>query len=65
LALAVVLVGASPSALAEIQKTGPEVWPGKFKVSVYPLAGQFGFTGNEASGYKFIADFAGLIKDMD
>jgi hypothetical protein len=65
LTLAVALSLISASALADIQKSGPEQWPGKFQVTVHPISGQAGFTGNEPSGYRFNADFAGLVKDMD
>lgn len=64
-ALAFAVVGAPLVSSADIQKTGPEVWPGKFQVSAYVLSGQIGFSGNEPSGYKFIADFAGRLKDFD
>jgi hypothetical protein len=57
-------VAAAP-ARGEIQKSGPQVWPGKLQVGVHPFGGQFGFTGNEASGYKLTADIAGLLKEFD
>ncbi len=52
-------------ARAEIQKSGQEVWPGKFQVGAHILGGQFGWTGFEASGWRLDVDFAGKIKDFD
>jgi hypothetical protein len=48
-----------------IQKSGPQTWPGKFQVGAHVIGGQFGFTGNEASGLRFDFDFAGRLKDFD
>lgn len=52
------------TAHAEIQKSGSEVFPGKFAVGVHPLGVQAGFNG-PTSGYKLNFDFAGLIKSTD
>jgi hypothetical protein len=63
LALVVALL---PSlARADIQKSGPEEFPGKFQVGFHPLGGQTGFNLNSVSGYKLTADFSGLLKSMD
>jgi hypothetical protein len=50
---------------AEIQKSGSEVWPGKFMVGFHPIGGQAAFDGFSTGGYKLSADFSGLIKPMD
>jgi hypothetical protein len=66
-ALAVALSAAlSTTAHADgIQKSGMETWPGKFQVGVHVLGGQFGFTGNEPSGFRLDFDFAGRLKEFD
>ena len=64
LAVALVAALAAPAA-AEIQKSGPEVWPGKFQVGAHVIGGQFGWTGFEASGFRLDFDFAGRVKDFD
>lgn len=64
LAVALVAALAAP-ARADIQKSGPEVFPGKFQVGAHVIGGQFGFTGFEASGWRLNVDFAGKIKDFD
>jgi hypothetical protein len=59
--LVVLLLAPSLAHAAEVQKSGPEVWPGKFQVGFHPLGWQTGFNGNSVSGYKLTADFSGLI----
>src|SRR5262245_33211698 len=53
------------AARAEIQKSGPQKWPGKLQLTVHPLGGQIGFNGDAFSGYHLSADIAGLIKEFD
>ena len=66
-ALLVVLASAlfASTAMAEIQKEGSEVWPGKVQIGVHPLGGQIGFNGNSVSGYKLAFDVAGLVAPLD
>jgi hypothetical protein len=53
-------------ARAQIQTSGPEVWPGKLQVGVHPIGGQYGFNDNrEPSGYRGTVDIAGLLKQFD
>jgi hypothetical protein len=59
-----VLALAAP-ARADIQKSGPEVFPGKFQVGAHIIGGQFGFTGFEASGWRLDFDFAGRVKEFE
>src|SRR5689334_2509181 len=75
--IAALLMLSSTSALAEIQKSGSEVWPGKFMLGVNPFGLQFNFTDFGAPGnlqnvgvvdhvlYKFNLNFAGLLKAFD
>jgi len=69
LALAIALVtlslSARPAHAAEIQKSGPEVFPGKFTVGFHPIGVQVAFEGRSTGGYKLDADFAALLKSMD
>ena len=66
LALAITLSLAAGSVrAAEIQKSGPEVFPGKFAVSVNPFGVQAAFDGFSTGGYKFAADFAANLKSME
>ncbi len=64
LAVALVAALAAPAA-ADIQKSGPEVFPGNFQVGAHVIGGQFGFTGFETSGFRLQLDFAGRIKEFD
>ena len=69
LSIAVAVAFAAWAALAapahaEIQKSGPQNWPGKFQVGAHVVGGQFGFTGYEPSGLRFDFDFAGRLKDF-
>jgi hypothetical protein len=61
LLLVVLAIAPRTSRAAEIQKSGPEVFPGKFAVGVYPLGVQVAFDGRSTGGYKFLADFAGVL----
>ncbi len=66
LALIITLALAAGSAhAAEIQKSGSEVFPGKFAVSVNPFGVQAAFDGFSTGGYKFAADFAANLKNME
>jgi hypothetical protein len=60
-ALALLLATAAPARAANVQTSGPEVFPGRFQASVAPIAGQVGFTNRSPTGYKLIGDFAGNI----
>lgn len=51
----------SSRASAEIQKSGPEVWPGKIQVGFHPIGGQVAWNLNSVGGYKITADVAGLL----
>jgi hypothetical protein len=68
LALAVVLttllLSARPAA-ADIQKSGPEVFPGKFSVGFHPIGVQAAFDSRSTGGYKLDTDFAGMLKSTD
>jgi hypothetical protein len=62
-----VLIAASATLLAsapgraQVQKRGPEVFPGKLEASVEPVGFQAGFAERSPTGYKLHADFAGVI----
>jgi hypothetical protein len=64
LAVALVAALAAPAA-AEIQKKGPQIWPGKFQLGAHVIGGQFGFTGFEPSGFRVDVDFAGRLKEFE
>jgi hypothetical protein len=57
------LAPALAHAAAEVQKSGKEVFPGKFQLGFKPLGVQVGFNSTAPSGYKLAMDFAGLVKD--
>jgi hypothetical protein len=69
LVLALFLLGAltwgPPARAANIQKSGPQVFPGKFQVGVHPVGFQVTFDDRSSGGYKFSADFSGLIKGFE
>jgi hypothetical protein len=52
---------AGSTAHAQVQSQGPEVFPGKLEASVEPIGAQAGFVNRSPTGYKLLADFAGLI----
>jgi len=54
-------VSARASHAAEIQKSGPQQYPGKFTLGVYPLGWQAAFDGASTGGYKFLVDFAAMV----
>jgi hypothetical protein len=54
-------VFARGSQAAEIQKSGPETFPGKFTVGAYPLGWQVAFDDRSTGGYKFLVDFAAML----
>jgi hypothetical protein len=58
--MAAALLAATP-AHAEIQKSGPQLFPGKLQVGVTVIGFQAGFVNQTPSGYKLTADIAGLI----
>ncbi|HEY7958098.1 MAG TPA: hypothetical protein VII38_22510, partial [Polyangia bacterium] len=60
---ALVLVFALP-AHAEIQKSGSEVFPGKFAVGFHPIGVQAAFDSTSTSGYKLSMDFAGVVANL-
>lgn len=62
--LSFLLVGGTAS--AEIQKSGPEVWPGKLMLGVRPIGGGLVFGGGPGFGgvYKVGIDFAGRLKEF-
>ena len=60
LTMAAALFSAAP-AHAEIQKSGPELFPGKLQLGVTVIGFQAGFANQTPSGYKLTADIAGLI----
>jgi len=60
LTMAAALLAASP-ARAEVQTKGPQVFPGKLQIGVHPIGWQQGFNDFTPSGYKLMADIAGLI----
>lgn len=62
LAVALVLVAAAPPARAQVQTSGPEVFPGKSEVSVH-IGGAFGATAYTPGGFKFAANYALRLKD--
>jgi hypothetical protein len=74
---AVLLLSTASASAVEIQKSGSEVWPGKFMLGANPIGLQFGFNDFGAPGnnatigvadhliYKFSLNFAGLIKSFD
>jgi hypothetical protein len=63
-ALALVAALALP-ARAEIQKSGSQVFTGRFLLGIHPVGGQIRFEGLSVAGYKFSADFSGKIKETD
>jgi hypothetical protein len=68
LALAVVLTTLSLSArpaFADIQKSGPEVFPGKFSIGFHPIGVQAAFDSRSTGGYKLDMDFAAMLKSAD
>jgi hypothetical protein len=61
LTLAAALLAAAPAHATEIQKSGPQLFPGKLQVGVTVIGFQAGFVSQTPSGYKLTADIAGLI----
>jgi hypothetical protein len=45
-------------ARAEVQRSGPEEWPGRFQLGVHVPGGQVGFQAADPSGYQLGLDFA-------
>ena len=60
LTMAAALLAAAP-AHAQIQTHGPQVFSGKLQVGFNPIGFQTGFVNQTPSGYKLMADVAGLI----
>jgi hypothetical protein len=50
---------------AGIQKSGPQIWPGRLQVGVNLIGGQSGFNTFSISGYKLTTDISGLLKQFD
>src|SRR4051812_41235312 len=59
--MAAALLAAAPAHATEIQKSGPQLFPGKLQVGVTVIGFQAGFVNQAPSGYKLTADIAGLI----
>lgn len=62
--ISALLLTTGGSAAAEVQKSGPQVWPGRFQVGVHLIGGQAGFNGPSITGYKLTTDFSGLLKNF-
>lgn len=72
------LLGFAGSAHAQIQKDGPQVWPGKIMIGARPLGVAVNFSGSAWGGlngnalavgdlvmYKFGIDVAGIVANFD
>ncbi len=60
-----IVLSSSLAFAAEVQKSGPQVWPGKIQVGFHPLGGQISWNTSSVGGYKLVADIAGLIASPD
>lgn len=69
LVLALLLLGSlslsAPARAAGIQKSGPQVFPGKFQVGFHPFGFQVAFDDRSTGGYKLAADFSGMLKGFE
>lgn len=62
IALALAVLGiAAPGNAAEVQKNGPQEWPGKFQLGFNPLGTEVMFAGGFGGAYKLGVDFAALV----
>lgn len=65
LVLLAALLFAAPAGAAEVQKSGSQVFSGRFMAGAHIAGGQIRFDGNSVGGYKFHLDFAGRLKETD